>query len=101
MTLPQAHELLEYWQDQPPAHELLAMLAKSAGWQFGKPPTEEDHRRSLELRWKMGAMNVKQMLEAMGGRQISVDGTVGEAPVGEKLPGIGPFPDGANVTRLH
>lgn len=94
MTFPQAMELFEYWSSFPPEHEILAMLARAyTTWepQDSKPMTAEMHRESLEARWKSGAMNAKQMFDAMGG-SLSVDGSCGESKKGADMPGVGPFP---------
>lgn len=57
------------------------------------PMTPEQHRASLEARWRGGAMNVKQMFEAMGGAlALTARGTGVPLPPSAKPPGIGPFP---------
>lgn len=92
MTLPQAYELFDYWRNFPPEHEILAMLARVyTSWEpeNARPMTPEEHRASLEARWKAGAMNVKQIFEATGG-VISLNGQKGKIPANP--PGIGPFP---------
>ncbi len=94
MTLPEALELFDYWQNSPPEHELLAILTRAyTNWEPVRQMTEEEcqieHRKSLEMRWKAGAMNPKQLFEATGG-VIRLDGAGGAPP--DKLPGIGPFP---------
>jgi hypothetical protein len=101
MTFRDARMLSKYWQDSPPEHELAALFARV---QFGWKPLSErsltpeqirdEHQKSLEARWANGAMNPKQMFEAMGGA-ISLNGTPGQKLTGANLPGIGPFP-GAN-----
>ncbi len=73
MTLPEAMELFEYWDNFPPEHELLRIaISVYTTWQPEKKLTEEEivvqHRKSLEQRWKGGAMNVKQLFEATGGK---------------------------------
>lgn len=93
LTLPQALELFRYWNDFPPAHECLRMLAIAAGFDLGKPMTQADHRKSLEQRWAAGAMNVKQMFEALGGHALGATGVVGDKITSREMPGIGPFPD--------
>lgn len=96
MRFREARQVLEYWNENPPEHEMLCTLARMQGWEpRGKPPTEAEviaaHRKSLEQRWAAGAMNPKQLYEASGGF-ISADGTAGVKPIGGNLPGIGPFP---------
>lgn len=95
MTLPECYELFTYWASCPPEHETLALLARVyTTWEpaNARPQTPEEHRASLEARWRSGAaMNVKQMFEAMGGA-ISVDGSTGQRMTGANLPGIGRFP---------
>jgi hypothetical protein len=97
MTLPEYYDLCDYWADRPPEHESLAMLLDAqTDWEpySRKAKTEEEaiaeHRRSLEQRWKAGAMNIKQMYEATGG-VIALDAQgAGGKPV--PMGGIGPFP---------
>lgn len=94
MTLSQARNIVKYWDNYPPEHELLAILTRAyTAWEPARQLTEEEiqieHRKSLEARWKAGAMNAKQMFEATGG-VINITGTGGVPP--DKLPGIGPFP---------
>lgn len=95
MTFPQVYQIFEYWRSFPPEHEILAMLASV--YTTWKPNAEkltpqEAHRRSLEERWKSGAMSVKQMFESQGG-VISFDSRAGGPQLtGDDLPGIGPFP---------
>jgi hypothetical protein len=94
MTLPEALELFEYWQSSPPEHEMLAMFARTyTTWkpQAERLPPEDEHRRSLEERWKAGAMNPKQLFESMGGA-ISLNAVPGQGMTGAQMPGIGPFP---------
>jgi hypothetical protein len=94
MTLPQYYDLCRYWGSYPPEHESLAMLLSAyTSWEpaNARPMTQEEHRKSLEQRWKAGSMNVKQMFEAMGGA-LSLDGSPGGRLTGANLPGIGPFP---------
>ena len=93
MTLPEVQELFDYWSEAPPEHELVA-LAVSAYTTWKPSETirnAEEHRASLERRWKAGAMNAKQLLEAMGGK-ISVGGASDHPFSKLELPGIGPFP---------
>lgn len=76
MTLPEAIELFEFWDNCPPENEMLAMLAQAfTTWRPAKKQvmTHEDHQRSLEERWASGAMNAKQILEAFGGKAVSVN----------------------------
>jgi hypothetical protein len=69
-----ARALTEFWREAPPAEETLALLAAVyTTWRpEGREMTEEEaiaaHRRSLEERWRAGAMNAKQFFEATGGR---------------------------------
>ena len=67
--------LFDYWKSNPPDHEILAMLARVyTTWQpESRPMSEAEQRASLEARWKAGAMNAKQIFEAMGGA-LSLDG---------------------------
>jgi hypothetical protein len=91
MTLSQARRIFRYWESSPPEHEMLALLA--GAYTTWKPAnargmTPEQHRASLEARWKAGAMNVRQLFEATGGGlRLSPD-----APVINGMGGIGPFP---------
>lgn len=66
-------------------NETLALLARVyTTWEpTGKEMTEEEraaaHQASLEARWKAGAMNAKQLFEAMGGAKavaLRMDGTL-------------------------
>lgn len=94
MTLPQALELFEYWEDFPPEHEIMAMFARVyTTWKPGnvRLTPEEEQRRSLEERWKAGAMNPKQLFDAMGGA-ISLNAVPGQNLTVAQMPGIGPFP---------
>lgn len=94
MRFRDARRLFEYWQDSPLENEMLAMFAKIyTTWkpQTGRVSAEEDHRKSLEDRWKAGAMNPKQMFEAMGGA-ISLNAVPGQKLAVAQMPGIGPFP---------
>ena len=95
MTFRQARDLFTYWQESPPENEILAMLAKVyTTWRPGPPLTEEqamvEHRKSLELRWKAGAMNPKQIFESMGGR-LGV-GASDHPYSGLQMTGIGQWP---------
>ena len=94
MTLGQARELFAYWRLVPPAHEMIAMLAQIyTTWRpegaAAAPKSETEiiieHRKSLEERWAAGALNVKQMFEATGGR-------IGRGTGGANMGGIGLFP---------
>jgi hypothetical protein len=101
MTLPEYFALCEYWREAPPEHEVLAMLASVyTTWEPERPPMTEAeavaaHRKSLEDRWRAGAMNPAQMLAALGGRGIAV-GASGVASAvtfdPKHPPGVGPFP---------
>lgn len=95
MTLPEALELFQYWQDFPPEHEIMAMFARVyTTWkpQSTQLSPEEEQRKSIEDRWKSGAaMNPKQLYEAMGGA-ISLNAVPGQKGTGADMPGIGPFP---------
>lgn len=98
MTLSQARQIFKYWEGSPPEHELVALLVRAyTNWEpaNSQPMTPEQHQASLEARWKAGAMNVKQIFEATGGR-LSMNGTAmpgAEGPIPpDKFPGIGPFP---------
>ncbi len=89
MTLPEALELIDYWREFPPEHEMLSLFARVyTTWRpnADKPMTAEEHRASLEARWKSGMLNPKQMFEALGGTVIR-----GPADL-KNIPGIGPFP---------
>lgn len=98
MAYRDARILIDHWEDFPPENEMLAMFARVyTTWKPGnsKEMTAEEqqdaHRKSLEERWKGGAMNPKQMFEAMGGA-ISLNAVPGEKLTGANMPGIGPFP---------
>lgn len=73
-----ARALVEFWQECPPQDEVLAILAQAfTTWRPPQAPGE--HERSLEARWKSGAMNAAQLLAAMGGAKagaVRIDGTV-------------------------
>lgn len=102
MTLPQVFELFEYWNDFPPEHEFLAMFArvyttwKPKNFKELTPEQQQDaHRKSLEERWAAGAMNPRQMFEAMGGAvSLTPNGysPTGASITAANMPGIGPFP---------
>lgn len=91
MTLSQARQIFKYWESSPPEHELIALLVRAyTNWEpaNAREMTAEEHRASLEARWKGGAMNPQQMLEATGGSlRASPD-----APAATSMGGIGPFP---------
>ena len=97
MTLPEYFALCKYWRAAPPENETLALLAQVyTSWEPERPPMTEAeakaaHRKSLEDRWRAGAMNAKQMFEASGG---FVGAGIRGTPQGtsENPPGIGPFP---------
>ncbi len=69
-----ARALTDFWRQAPPEAETLALLAAVyTSWRpEGAELTEEQviaaHRKSLEERWRAGAMNAKQFFEATGGR---------------------------------
>lgn len=72
MQFRHARELFDYWLNCPPENEILAMLARTyTTWEPQIAKTEEEareqHRKSLEARWKAGAMNAAQLLAAAGG----------------------------------
>ena len=75
MTLSQARKILKYWDISPPEHEILALLARAyTNWEpSAHPRTPEEHQASLEARWKAGAMNAKQLLEATGGMPVRMN----------------------------
>ncbi len=75
MTLPQAFQLFEYWDDHPPEHEALAIaLRVYTTWgKDTKPLTREEHQKSLEQRWAAGAMNPKEMFELFGEKPVQLD----------------------------
>jgi hypothetical protein len=73
MTFPEVYDLFAYWREHPPEHELQAMLARV--YTTWEPPARdvspEEHQKSLEARWKAGAMNPADLLslfEKTGGR---------------------------------
>jgi hypothetical protein len=72
MTVPDAFELLDYWRESPPEHEMLAMFARVyTTWQpGGGAMTEEqarvEHQKSLKQRWDAGARSAKDLV-GMGG----------------------------------
>ncbi|MGC8518465.1 MAG: hypothetical protein ACP5P4_08035 [Steroidobacteraceae bacterium] len=74
MRMSDALAITKFWLQSPPEGEMLALLASVyTSWRpGGQELTEEEaiaaHRRSLEERWKGGAMNAKQFFEATGGR---------------------------------
>jgi hypothetical protein len=73
MPFRHALEVIAYWNDFPPEHEMLAMFAQCyTTWKpGGKPMTEEEsrveHAKSLKQRWAAGAMSAKDLV-AGGGR---------------------------------
>lgn len=98
MTFPQAVDMLEYWQQSPPEHELVAMFARV--YTTWKPmvagdaaaPKGNAQQKSLEERWAAGAMNAAQIFKATGG-VLTVDGSAnGPSLEGAEMPGVGPFP---------
>ncbi|MGB8600868.1 MAG: hypothetical protein WCD42_01595 [Rhizomicrobium sp.] len=97
MTLPDIYDLTDYWAENPPVHEMLAMLAGCyTTWKPSRrSASQDDQRKSLEERWKSGALNPAQMYQMMGGplsagRKRS-DGKIKRFS-GLNMPG-GPFPD--------
>lgn len=71
MTCSDAFELVEYWSNWPPEHELVAFLTRAyTSWEpaSAQVTTPVQHLASLEKRWASGqAMNAKQIFDAMGG----------------------------------
>lgn len=99
MTLPEYYALAKYWKQSPPEHESAAMFLEAyTNWEPERPPMTEEqfrewHAKSLERRWRAGAMNPKQIYEALGGRALGRSGAGGTEPGTLKNPpGIGPFP---------
>lgn len=92
MPLPDALKLMGYWRSHPPVHELLAMLARAyTTWEpaDAAPMTEEQHRASLEARWRSGqAISPQQLFEMWSGGSDAGSA----APDPANFPGIGPFP---------
>jgi len=96
MTFRDARAIFRYWLEAPPENEMLAILASAQiGWKSSKPMTDEErteaHRESLEVRWRAGAMNAKQIFEAMGGAKavsMRMDGTLEPAAQIESFPGM-------------
>jgi len=86
----EARALVQYWRSSPPEHELLALFAR-VYTTWDPAAAKMTHQETLEARWAAGAMNAKQIFEAMGGR-LSTNATTGAQIVGADLPGIGPFP---------
>ncbi len=78
MRMADVRAVITFWRQVPPEAETLALLASVyTTWRpEGQELTEEQvvaaHRRSLEERWRAGAMNAKQFFEATGGR-MSID----------------------------
>ena len=73
MTLLEVYDLFDYWREHPPEHELAAIFARVfTTWKPAeKELTPDEHRQSLEDRWKGGAMNPAELLalfEKSGGR---------------------------------
>lgn len=72
MPVPDAFELLEYWEQSPPEHVMLAMFAQVyTTWRpGGKPLSEEEvrveHHKSLKQRWDAGARSAADLV-GMGG----------------------------------
>ena len=70
--------LIDFWRQAPPEAETLALLAsvyttwRPEGQEVSEAQAIAAHRRSLEERWRAGAMNAKQFFEATGGR-MSID----------------------------
>jgi hypothetical protein len=102
MTYRDARMLFDFWQDSPPENEMLVMFAriyttwKPKNFKELTPEEQQDaHRKSLEERWAAGAMNPKQMFEAMGGAvSLTPNGysQTGARITAANMPGIGPFP---------
>lgn len=70
-----AQLLLEHWEETPAVHETNAILAEAlTSWaRKRRPMTAQEHRNSLEQRWRSGqAMSPKQMVEAMGGAGMTI-----------------------------
>ena len=88
-----ARALFDYWREWPPEGEMLVLLAQVyTTWrpEADKPATPEDHMRSLEARWKAGAMNAKQLVAAMGGKTVALGsgGTIVEASGSVEFPDV-------------
>jgi hypothetical protein len=85
MKISDANALTKSWVAMPPTNEVLAILARAyTTWRGVDAPTTEEerraeHRRSLEARWNAGAMNAKQIFEALGGGangvSVRIDGS--------------------------
>lgn len=77
--MPEVLELFEYWDSYPPEHELLRIaIDVYTTWEPKKNLSEAEviaeHRRSLQQRWKAGAMNVEQLFHATGGGRMVARG---------------------------
>lgn len=84
MTLPEVYDLFDYWREHPPEHELAAIFARVfTTWKPAERElSPEEHKRSLEERWKAGAMNAADLLaqfQKTGGRVDSVMPFLGRA----------------------
>jgi len=71
MTFRQARGFFDYWKNFPPENESICVLVQAyTTWRPQGPMTEEEavaqHRKSLEDRWKAGALDPRQMLAVMG-----------------------------------
>jgi hypothetical protein len=72
MRFSDALDVIEYWANSPPEHEMLAMFAQvyTTWTPGGKPMTEEqarvEHQKSLKQRWDAGARSAKDLV-GMGG----------------------------------
>jgi len=90
MTLPQATDLFEYWETNPPEPELLAILAVAqTTWRPETgPKTPQEHLAQLEALWKSGGAMSPMDMAAMRGL-TPIKGKPTQADLGG---GIGDFP---------
>jgi hypothetical protein len=81
MRLPRLWALFRYWVQNPPSHELVAILVRcftswrppaDGGGRGGAAADAVARRRSIEARWRAGAMNPAQMLAALKGQPMKL-----------------------------
>ena len=68
MSFPHAIDILDYWQQHPPENEVISLMAQVyTTWRPDADPANVDPEASAKRQWAAGAMNPKQLFEALGG----------------------------------
>lgn len=91
--------VLEYWREHPPEAEMMSFFARAyTNWEpasrreMTEEQVEQEHRKSLEVRWKSGqAVSPAQMVAGGLGGKMLPDGIWRDAE-GRPIPGTHKFP---------